>query len=309
MPNLTAISRDILSDLTPRPARIAEARQRAEKLIADLHRWSDRFSVRRVRPFGSIHRGTGLAQFRDIDYLIPVDERDLATRDGQRRTAARTLGELATWVEHCRAGVVEMGTVRVRLQKHSVGLEYRGTDLRVDLVPALLTAGRGKDIYLIPSREYGTWIRTRLDHIEQLADDAPPRVLSAIRLLKGWKRARGKRRGFSLPSYALEMMMLRRDLPPHNQPPLQIAADFIRWIAEASAKERLSLDGFVTTDPVAYRDPWSGENLLGANDRAGRVRLIKAARWSRDKLDEAAMASERRARSLMYDVFVGAQWR
>lgn len=309
MPSLNTIVRKILADLTPGEDRIQMAKYRGEHLIADLDRHSDRFSVRRIRPFGSVHRGTALAHFGDIDYLIPIDERQLSTRRGERRSPGHTIGELADWVEHCRAGVVAMGTARVRRQKHSVGLEYPGTNLRIDLVPALITRGRGRDIYLIPSREHGRWIKTRIDLIEGLVSSAPPRVLDAIRLLKGWKRARGPGRGFSLPSYAVELMLLRAGTPPHNTPPLTIAAGVLSSIAESDARYRLSLDGAPTQDPVAYRDPWTGENLLGANTRDGRGRLIDAARRTRDKLLEAADASERSAQTILSDLFIGRRWR
>lgn len=260
-------------------------------------------------PHGSVHRGTALVGFRDIDYLVVLDEAALITTAGTRLTPGHTLGQLRDWLTHCRAGVWSLGNLDIRAQQHSVGVRYRGRNrgFRVDLVPALAPQGRGP--YRIPSRTQQRWIETRPQRIGDRIATAPTHVVDAIRLLKGWKRARGRRKGFSLPSYAIELLVLARtDLHPARTP-LTIARQLLGEWAEHDMRRRLVLSGSETRDPITLIDPTNGENLLGHNDRRRRERLIDAARRSRDRLIKAEreMAHGRSgsAARLMEQLFIG----
>lgn len=288
---------------------MADAVDCAERLIDDLHRVSSRFTVRRPEPHGSVHRGTALAGFADIDYLIVLDEAALMTAGGTRLTPGHTIGQLRDWLIHCRAGVWSMDKLEVRPQKHSVGVCYHGANrrFRVDLVPALASRGRGP--YRIPSRLHQRWIETRPRQINARVEVAAPKVVDAIRLLKGWKRARGRNKGFSLPSHAIEVMLLERADLHTGRTPLAIARQVLSEWAEHDMRRRLVLSGAGSKDAVTLLDPWSGENLLGGNGRARRCRLIDAARLSRDLLAEAEshLAGGRNgtAAGLMERLFIG----
>ncbi len=282
--------REVLRALRPSKARIQDAEDCAQRLIAHLDRISDRFTIKRSVGHGSVHRNTVLKQFRDIDYLLLLDADALTTSAGQRPTPGYAIGWLRDGLGRCRAGVAAVGNLPIRDQRHSVGVEYRGRSrgFRVDLVPALVTHGNGP--YLIPSRTRQRWIETRPRRLARRIDGAPSTVVDAIRLVKGWKRARGKRKGFSLPSYGIEVLLTERtDLHVHSKPLDIVRHVFEEW-ADAHAGRRLTLLGGTTRDAVTLSDPTSGENLMAGNDGHGRRRFIEAARRGLRDLDDAEAA-------------------
>lgn len=303
----TQLLHEVVQHLAPEPDRIATAHDRAQRLIETLHLRAPAFAVREYRPFGSIARGTALAGFEDIDYLLLLDNATLQAEIPQP-TPRKVLPRLAAWVEQARAGIAAMGHLEVRAQRHSVGVTYPKSGLRVDLVPALRRPGQQH--FHIPSMDDAGWIETRPQKIQDLIDAAEPRVRNMIRLLKGWRRARGRNRGWYLPGYGLELFILCgpwRDTPP-TTPLFDLMHSVFQALDPGDARLRLYLRGEANA-PVVLLDPWSGLNLGGANDRDGKNKLIEHARWTLDKLAEVPEASDAVGRRILSDVFVGPRWR
>lgn len=306
MPSLNSLIRPIIRELIPDPARVQLAESRSASLIEGLDRLSDRFTVRQIRLHGSIKRGTAIAHFADIDQLVILDPTDLVTRAGHRPTPNSTIYEIGQWIERTRAGLIALGHIVLRPQTHSLGVIYPKSELRVDLVPALTARGRGGSIYEIPSRRESRWIKTNIRRIEEMAAAAPPKLIDAIRLMKGWRHARGRNKGFSLPSYALELLLLNRLAPAHNTPPLDIIRQLMTPIADAHKRRHLSLDGNETGDAITFCEPWTGENLMGKNSTAQRQALIERCRWTLDHLDKAAASSsDATATRILRSLFIG----
>jgi len=201
--DLSALFRDMdEAYLRPRSDKVRKAKRRADRLIEELDRgraWM--YKVLRVHDHGSLSRGTALRHFKDLDRLIELDPVALRTLAGQPRSARDTIRRMTQHIADRRSGLVSMGAMTVRSQDHSVGIEYPGSGMQIDLVPAVTLEG---DLY-IPEQGTGNWILTdpagtaaRL----QKAKKRAPHAGIAIRLLKGWKRARG--RNAPIPSFAVE---------------------------------------------------------------------------------------------------------
>lgn len=283
------LARLTLGALRPLKARIRDAEDCAERLIESLDRTSERFTIKRYFGHGSVHRETALAGFDDIDYLLVLDPADLQTSAGTRPTPGYAIGWLRDSLIRCRAGVVEAGTLRIRDQKHSVGVIYDGRErkFRVDFVPAI--ASRGRAPLQIPSRARQAWIETRPRHLAQRVAEMPNPAVDAIRLLKGWRRARGPRPGFTLPSYAIEQMVAQRGDLHRLKHPLDIVDRLLEEWATSNARSRLTLIGPPQKASITLIDPHSGENLMADNDASARSALISAARRARRDIGKAVV--------------------
>ncbi|MFO0571499.1 MAG: nucleotidyltransferase [Polyangiaceae bacterium] len=296
-------------ELVPEASRVAEARQRARRLIDDLGAMRDAtmFRVERLLPHGSHCRDTAIAGFKDIDYLVVLDPNELRTREGMPRTARDTVARLAQMIRKRRGGLVAQGTVEVRAQEHSVGVKYPAAHLRVDLVPALSTEEQG--CYLIPNRLVDDWIETRPHRLKRWltrAEKSNQHVRAAIRLAKGWRRARGK--AMQVPSYALELILIA--MAADGEPDLDgLVYAFFDRIAEAHAGQRLVLLGDADRTPITVRDPGSDVNVAAELDAGHRARLVENARRALDDIDEAAWLAEqgrdRGALGVLRRLFVG----
>jgi hypothetical protein len=194
----------------------------------------------------------------------------------------------------------------VRAQDHSVGVKYPGSQLRVDLVPALRTKEQGR--YKIPSKAADAWIDTRphlLKRAISVAENKNPHVRGAIRLLKGWRRARGK--AMQIPSYAIELLLGHWAAEVSGLKGLVFR--FFDTFADAHAGKRLVLLGDEADSSVTIRDPWSGDNVAEELDAGHRARLVENARRGLSDIEEAeALADEGRDRaalSVLRGVFKG----
>jgi len=307
---LSAVLRDVdEAYLRPRSKAVREAKDRAERVIHELDQgkaWM--YRVLRVHDHGSLSRGTALRHFNDLDRLIELDPVALQTRRGQFRTARDTIRRMAHHITLRRAGLVTMGSLKVRAQDHSVGIEYPGSGLRIDLVPAVTIKGA---LY-IPEQGTGDWILTdpaaTAARLRQ-AKRAAPHAGVAIRLLKGWSRARG--RNAPISSFAVETWVVDEVL---NRPrPLdELVATFFHEIGASNASRRLTLGSSgVVQGAVTLVEPVSGNNLTQDLRRYHRTALVRSCRRALNKLVGVERHANARRHSLSLSaarrLFVG-QW-
>lgn len=270
--------------LRPRSEAVRKAKERADKLIDELDRgkaWM--YRVLKVHDHGSVSRGTALRNFNDLDRLIELDPIALQTRDGRSRSAQDTIRRMAQHISDRRAGLIALGSLEVRAQDHSVGIGYPGSGLRIDLVPAVRLRG---SLY-IPEQGTGKWIHTdpaaTTDRLQR-AKVVAPHAGVAIRLLKGWARARG--RNAPIPSFAIETWVVDRVLA--GALPLdELVASFFQEIGSAHAGRRLAIGSSGRVEgPLTLIDPVSGNNLTQDVDGSQRSRLVTTCRATMATLAE-----------------------
>jgi hypothetical protein len=296
--------------LRPQAEVVADAKRRADRLVQELDQgraWM--YRVLRVHEHGSLSRGTALRHFNDLDRLIELDPVALHTRSGQFRSARDTIRRMAKHISDRRAGLVTMGAITVRAQEHSVGIQYLGSGLRIDLVPAVTIQG---SVY-IPEQGTGNWIRTdpaataeRLGRAKRAAQHAD----IAIRLLKGWARARG--RNAPIASFAVETWVVDAVLT-RPRPLDELVANFFGEIGSAHAGRRLALGSSrVVQGAVTLVEPVSGNNLTRDLQRHHRTALVTACRgaWTRlayiDQLSRMGRFTQ--AVTAGKGLFVGRTW-
>jgi len=294
-------------ELRPDGDAVREAHKRANKLIEEIQlgpSWM--FDIVEVIEHGSMSRGTGLRSFRDLDKLVILNPEALRTQAGSERTPKDTIHRLADTVRKRRAGLVSLGTLEVRAQAHSVGVSYPASSIRIDLVPAVRTR-TGQIVIPEPGTE--SWIQTNPGETRRRLEDAKrlaPHAGVAIRLLKGWSRARGG----VLPSFGIETAIVNQILAFGPTSLVDLVRGFIEGVAASDMRRPLLLGASrIPFTPVTLVDPVSGANLTNRMGFDHKKKLIDRCRWTRDhlsRLDDIGESGKREvALTLARKLFVG----
>lgn len=300
--------------LRPDGRRVAEAKDRARRLIAALDAAPDAWMYRVLRDehHGSLSRGTGIRDFKDVDFLVVLSRSALKTSAGGDRSPRDTVHRMARRLERSRQGLVTMGHVEVRPQDHSVGVTYPASGYRIDLVPALVSGGYGWR--LVPEKSTNAWVRSNPSKHVEILDQAKarsPGALIAIRLLKGWSRARGY--NAPLPSFAIECLVIQRVLASGGTVS-EIVSGVFSEIAGRDKRARLDLGSTRSADPPPVRVPTvvMERNITHELDAAHRRRIIEACRVAEERLEDIRSklrcGSDGPALTAARDLFVGHRW-
>jgi hypothetical protein len=155
---------------------------------------------------GSYARKTAIRPLNDIDVFIELD----ATQWAARRRAAPVL--LLEDVQRSLRACYGATAPTTRIQGRSVNIEFTGTGIGYDIIPAFIVSSPGSGtIYEIPDRTRQTWIKTNPESHRQRCVDANARAGGMLnRLIKAakyWNRGRATPAGDKpLSSFHLEAM-------------------------------------------------------------------------------------------------------
>jgi hypothetical protein len=170
-------------------------------------------------------------------------ERDILSGSYSRRTAIRPLNDIDLFMildravhadvyppappEHCLQKVQRALAAAypdkppARIQGRSVNIEFQGTGIGYDVVPAFTVSG---NMYMIPDRDRKSWINT--DRHKEACTAANARaggkLHPLIKLAKHWNQAHGR----VLRSFHIEVMAYRAFQAPPATYPEGIAALF-----------------------------------------------------------------------------------
>lgn len=145
---------------------------------------------------GSYRRRTAIRPLKDIDLVLVLDEskhRSLRSEPPQK-TLALVRDALARAYPNAKPP---------RMQGRSVNIDFRGTDIGYDVVPAFRQAEGG---YLIPDRERGSWIRTDPERHRQACIAANQAAGNMLNPLIKMAKAINARHHRPLRSFHLEVM-------------------------------------------------------------------------------------------------------
>jgi hypothetical protein len=145
---------------------------------------------------GSYRRRTAIRPLKDIDLVLVLAEakhRELRS-DPPQKTLALVQSALARAYPNAAPP---------RMQARSVNIEFRGTDIGYDVVPAFRHAAGG---YLIPDRERGSWIRSDPELHHQACITANQAAGNMLNPLIKMAKALNARHHRPLRSFHLEVM-------------------------------------------------------------------------------------------------------
>jgi hypothetical protein len=178
-------------------------------------------------------------------------ERDFISGSYGRRTAIRPLNDIDLFVildrrihadvypptspEHCLQKVQRAlaaaypGKSAAKLQGRSVNIEFQGTGIGYDVVPAFAVSG---DMYMIPDRDRRSWINTDPERhwaaCTAANERAGGKLHPLIKLAKQWNQEHGR----ILRSFHIEVMAYRAFGAPPPSYPAGLAALF-DYLAQA----------------------------------------------------------------------------
>jgi hypothetical protein len=160
------------------------------------------FDVRTDFLSGSYRRHTKTKPLKDVDVVFVLHEGEKWRRDKPpiemlqafEKCLKKEFGE----VELCRRAVT------IEFEKNYYPDDHEGKVLSIDAVPAFES---GSDVYEIPDKVTGKWIKTNPEkHKEQATaknKELDGRWVPLVKMAKGWNRANGKP---IKPSFLIEVM-------------------------------------------------------------------------------------------------------
>lgn len=156
-----------------------------------------RLEVKRDIISGSYSRNTAIRPLNDIDLFFILDEEAHADlRESPQACLKAVQDALAEAYPNKE---------EPKLQKRSVNIEFSGTGIGYDVVPAF-DDGIPEGEYEIPDVDSDTWIRTNPEEHKRLSIEANKRAENKLKPLikaaKHWNREAGK----LLPSFHLDVM-------------------------------------------------------------------------------------------------------
>jgi hypothetical protein len=154
---------------------------------------------------GSYKRHTKTKPLKDVDVLFVLGEKENWRRDKPPIEVLQAF-EKCLKKKYSEQGQIAINrrSVTVEFEKSYYPEDHDGKVLSVDVVPAFEC---GKDIYEIPDKESGKWIKTSpAKHKEQATaknDELDGQWVPLVKMAKGWNRANGKP---VKPSFLVEVM-------------------------------------------------------------------------------------------------------
>ncbi|MEY3213838.1 MAG: hypothetical protein RIT28_4319 [Pseudomonadota bacterium] len=170
----------------------AAARDQRDRVLEGVKK---RLSIKSVFISGSFGRLTSVRPLHDIDLFLELEP---SVHGGPRAVTPKAL------LEQVKRAVEEMNPGKTaKLQSRSVNIEFTGTGIGYDLVPAF----RESDSFYLITDE-GGWKRTNPRVHKERTKAAHERAggmgLGLIRGLKGWNNRNGK----NIKSFHLELMII-----------------------------------------------------------------------------------------------------
>jgi predicted nucleotidyltransferase len=228
---------------------------------------------------GSYARNTAIRPLNDIDIFVVLKEtfrHDLRTSEALK-TIATALGTVYP-------------NKTVRLQSRSVKIEFSGTGIAYDVVPAFASGG---GVYMIPDSDTASWIKTNPRIHMALSTQANERANKKLKpLLKAIKHSNNF----------------------HNQPARSFHLEALSWgiltSDPGSYMDGLTtlLDGLVRQINQACPDPAKlGSSIRPSSTVAAQQWLNTMAKLARDARNFAAQGRLADAHGNMRKIF-GPQW-
>lgn len=235
------------------------------------------FSLRKMLLSGSLAKGTALKSINDVDVACYVSADD----------APASIGELISWlVEKLRGAFSNFSPDQVKPNVFSVTVTFKGSGLRVDVVPILYAGDPAWRGHLV-SRENGEKLLTSIPmHLEftgKRKKANPDHYAQLVRLIKYWVAfKKGEEEQFRFKSFMVELVVahLADGGLKLNDYPEALAA-FFAFVARDEFRSVIAFADYydpkkcaVTKEPIRIWDPVNCENNVAKLYTSGQVEAI-----------------------------------
>lgn len=288
----------LLKQINPGKDRVATA----SRLPSEVREWLKEHEFETCAPHtrlgGSYARSTAILNIKDVDAFVFLPESQLD------RTPNAVLLQLKRVLEE-----YPEATLNTVGQRRSIRLEFSGSDLDLDIVPAV--ASGGVDCALkVPDRPRAEWIDSDplgyAERLSRLNADNAGKVVPLVKLVKAWRDVQFKTR--RPKSYVLEVMVL-----------YAVEGDAIRVVDESIASavaqffmhvsdkyDDLMENGF---EAPRMRDPQIPGNLITRGwERSHFETFMRRSREAAAAAEQALDASSDAAASEFWRRLYGDLW-
>jgi len=165
---------------------------------------------------GSYSRNTAIRPLHDIDLFVVMGE---TAPPGGYSTSSESITAESVLKQVRKALKDQWPNKELPiLQRHSVHIGFEGTGIEFDVVPAYAVPTPGQEVFLIPERETGTWVKTNPNIHKQRSTEANEtagkKLKPLLKAVKHWNRHHGST---PLGSFHLEVMSYSAfRTPPRN---------------------------------------------------------------------------------------------
>ncbi|HEY4502095.1 MAG TPA: CBASS oligonucleotide cyclase [Candidatus Paceibacterota bacterium] len=177
-------------------AQVGNLRDRIEALIVS----HPELALVKTQLSGSLAKGTALKALDDIDLALYISHTDAPT----------TVNELIPWLaERLRKVIPNFSAEQVTENPFTVTVEYKGSGLKVDVVPVFYAGdadGRGYMVSKDTGEKVLTSIPLHLEFIRKRKDANKDHYAQVVRLVKYWvKRRKLDNKDFRFKSFMVEL--------------------------------------------------------------------------------------------------------
>lgn len=266
-----------------------QVRRLREKLEGFVSENPD-FELRKILLSGSLAKHTALATINDADVAVYV------------QSAPDNVGELLPWLEKKLRQIPNLNDEQVVVQNFSVRVDFRGTELSVDVVP-VHAEGDGDWGHLL-SQEDGERLRTNIAHHKEFITKRRknnPDYAQVVRLLKWWARFRkAENSNFGFKSFMVELILAKlTDNGARLDDYPEAMASFFTYIAKTGFGEQIEFSDYASeagkpgtcNDPIRVFDPVNSENNVARKyDENARQIIVNECIAAGDAIDAALYA-------------------
>ena len=275
-----------------------EMREQVWRLRARLEAYLSEhpdFALRKMLLSGSLAKGTGLKSLNDIDVACYVSLEEAP--DG--------VGDLIGWLaDKLRGAFANFSHDQVKPNTYSVTVTFKGTGLRVDVVPILYQGDPAWRGYLV-SRENGekllTSIPMHLDFTAKRKKASPDDFAQVVRLIKFWVSVRRTEdQQFRFKSFMAELVVAHlADGGTKLDDYPSALARFFAFIATDEFRKAIAFGDYYdpakmcksTSEPIRIWDPVNGENNVAKlYTRSQAESIVEAALDAGDAIASALRA-------------------
>jgi len=195
---------DFISSLELKDREDSEARRQRDVVKDHL---LDGLTVEELFISGSFGRNTAIRPLKDIDLFLVLERK--AHEDLRNGTPRACLDAVHTVLDKAY-----QNKTSPRTQARSVNIEFVGTGIGFDVVPAFRDPNRD-DVYTIPDSDIGRWIdtnpRIHKEHSTRANDQAGKKAKPLVKALKRWNALQQPK---ALRSFHIELMVYNALLSP-----------------------------------------------------------------------------------------------
>ncbi len=276
------------SDVSEYRAQVSRLRDKLTSYIAE----HPGFDLVKMLHSGSVAKGTALKTLNDMDVAVyvkkgKVPEDELGLLDWTAQRLREAYGR-------------SLKPEQITIGHHCVTVDFRGSQLNVDVVPVLYEGDADDRGYLIPKstgQRVLTSIPLHLNFVRRRKNAHPVHYRQMVRLVKWWARSQKvNRHGFRFKSFMTELLLAKLvDDGITFADYAEGLFDFFTYVVRSRLSTPIAFDDYYQLDeivddgsPMRIYDPVNPANNVACRYGNGDVAVVLGA--AEDALDTIAYA-------------------